>query len=83
MGTPKTKLTLRMDRALVQRVKSYAKQSKKSVSSIVADFFELLDERNSDMPTRLTPGVRSLLGVMARSSANEQDYRKQLERKHR
>ena len=83
MGTTQTKLTLRMDRALVQRVKSYAKQSGKSVSAIVADFFELLDERKNEKPSRLTPGVRSLVGVLGKSSLSEEDYRNHLERKHR
>lgn len=83
MGTTQTKLTLRMDRGLIQRVKSYARQSGKSVSAIVADFFELLDERKDEKNSSVTPAVRSLIGVMARASVSEQDYRKHLERKHR
>ena len=83
MGSAQTKLTLRMDRDLVRRVKSYAKRSGKSVSSIVADFFELLDEKRNVGHVRLTPVTRSLLGVMEGSSADERDYRKHLERKHR
>ena len=72
-----------MDRELVRRAKSYAKKSGKSVSAIVADFFELLDERESARRSRLTPTVRSLLGVIKGSTLDERDYRKHLERKHR
>jgi len=83
MATTKTKLTLRMDRELVRRAKSYARKSGKSVSAIVADFFELLDERENRGKPRLTPMVRSLLGVMEGGSLGERDYSKYLERKHR
>ena len=76
-----TKLTLRMDRELVRRAKAYARKSGKSVSAIVADFFELLDDRESRHP-RLTPAVRSLLGVLG-TKRDEGDYRRHLERKHR
>ena len=83
MRVTQTKLTLRMDRELVRRVKSYAKRSGKSLSAIVADFFELLDERKDQRRARLTPSVRSLLGVMEGSSLDEREYRKHLERRHR
>jgi Family of unknown function (DUF6364) len=77
-----TKLTLRMDPELVRRAKTYARKSGKSVSAIVADFFELLDDKEK-RPSRLTPTVRSLLGVMESSTLDERDYRQHLERKHR
>jgi hypothetical protein len=80
-NTP-TKLTLRMDRELVRRAKAYARKSGKSVSAIVADFFELLDDRESRRP-RLTPAVRSLLGALEGAKRDEGDYRRHLERKHR
>lgn len=78
-----TKLTLRMDRELVRRAKSYAEKAGKSVSSIVADYFERLDSRDKRRRSRLTPAVRSLMGVLADSSRDEGDYRKHLKRKHR
>jgi hypothetical protein len=81
-NTP-TKLTLRMDRELVRRAKSYARKSGKSVSAIVADFFELLGKDETSGRTRLTPTVRSLLGVMQGETLSKNDYRKHLERKHR
>ncbi len=83
MGNTTTKLTLRMDRELVRRAKSYAKKSGKSVSAMVSDFFELLEVPEDRPRSVLTPTVRSLLGVMDGRTTNEQDYRKYLERKHR
>jgi hypothetical protein len=40
-----TKLTLRLDDELINREKSYAKKSGKSVSQIVAAYFSLLDSK--------------------------------------
>lgn len=81
MKNSTTKLTLRMDRKLVQRAKSYAKSSGKSVSAIVADFFELLEEQGTRAP-ELTPAVRSLIGVIS-PPTEEREYRRYLDRKHR
>ena len=83
MKSKATKLTLRMDDELVRRAKSYAKRSGKSVSAIVADFFELLDQSQEQQRLRLTPTVRSLLGVMEGAGLKKEDYRRYVERKHR
>ena len=79
----RTKLTLRLDDALVRRAKAYARRSGKSVSSLVADFFALLAQRPEDGSNELTPGVRSLIGVLADKPVNEQDYHRHLKKKHR
>ena len=77
-----TKLTLRMDRELVRRAKSYAEKSGKSVSAIVADYLERLDSGNNGPRSKLTPAVRSLMGVLKDASQEKGDRRKYLERKH-
>jgi hypothetical protein len=59
----KTKLTLRLDQELIGRAKAYADQSGRSVSSIVADFFALLDASQSDHD--VSPIVRDLRGALA------------------
>jgi len=78
-----TKLTLRLDEALVRRAKAYARRSGKSVSSLVADFFALLGQRPADGRVELTPAVRSLLGALADNPVSERDYYRHLEEKHR
>ena len=84
-----TKLTLRLDGALVRRAKAYARRSGKSVSAMVADFFALLGPdtdsrrgRGQEKEAELTPTVRSLLGVLPPKSVSEDQYRRYLERKH-
>ena len=77
-----TKLTLRLEDALVRKAKAYARRSGKSVSSLVADFFALLG-RPTDGTQELTPTVRSLLGSLGDKRVSEQDYRRHIEKKHR
>lgn len=78
-----TKLTLRIDDELIDRAKSYARRSGKSVSQLVADYLEMLPEPGGRPPRPLTPIVESLRGVLASSGLDEEDYRRHLEEKHR
>jgi hypothetical protein len=78
-----TKLTLRLDEALIRRAKRHSARSGKSVSRLVADYFALIDAADSEAAGELTPRVRSLVGVLAGASADERDYRTHLLDKHR
>ena len=59
-----TKLTLRLDDALINRAKSYARKSGKSVSQIVAGYFSLLNDKPEKDTSEITPIVRSLKGSL-------------------
>lgn len=78
-----TKLTLRIEEELIERAKSYARQSGKSVSQLVSDYLELLPQPEAQRKRPMTPIVRSLRGVLAGSGVDEEDYRRYLEEKHR
>lgn len=78
-----TKLTLRIEEELIERAKSYARQSGKSVSQLVSDYLELLPRPEGNLKRPMTPIVRSLRGVLAGSGVDEEDYRRYLEEKHR
>jgi hypothetical protein len=78
-----TKLTLRIEEDLIERAKSYARQSGKSVSQLVSDYLELLPQPEGRQKRSMTPIVRSLRGVLAGSGVDEEDYRRHLEEKHR
>ena len=78
-----TKLTLRLDSALIRRAKAHAHQSGKSVSQLVADYFALLESPPIVAETQLPPITRSLYGILAGSSVNEEDYHTYLEEKYR
>ena len=78
-----TKLTLRLDEALIRRAKRHSARSGKSVSRLVADYFALIDAADDGAASDLTPRVRSLVGVLASVSLDERDYRAHLLEKHR
>lgn len=77
-----TKLTLRMDEALVRRAKRYSERSGRSVSRLVSDYFALMDAAPPEDAGALTPRVRALVGALASGAVAEEDYRRHLERKH-
>ena len=78
-----TKLTLRMERALIERAKLHGRRTGKSVSQLVADYFRLLDEPAAK-PTDQAPAplVDSLRGILGNTVVDESDYRRHLEEKH-
>jgi len=75
-----TKLTLHMDKDLIELAKRVARKRGTSVSRLVADFFAALDRAAEE---ELPPITRSLWGIAAGTGADEEDYRRYLEDKHR
>ena len=79
-----TKLTLRLDEALIRKAKRYSIRSGKSISQIVADYLRLIDAgAGNDESDGLTPRVRSLVGALAGHKVTKEDHRRHLESKHR
>jgi hypothetical protein len=82
-----TKLTLRLDEDLIQKAKRYSDASGKSLSKLVADYFALIETARDENRAVLPPKVRALLGALAPASgsspADEREYRRHLEEKHR
>ena len=62
----KTKLTLRMDQEVIERGKTFARVSGRSVSRIVADYFALLGAELPEQERADTPVVASLRGALKR-----------------
>ena len=77
-----TKLTLRLDGELINRAKSYARKSGKSVSQIVAGYFSILDDKPVKEISEYTPIVRSLKGSLKEAKVGKKDYYEYLEEKH-
>ena len=75
------KLTLRLDAELIQLAKSYSRETGKSLSQIVADYFARLTAQPADEPAS-TPLVRSLRGSLRGVEVDEADYRRHLEEKY-
>lgn len=80
-----TKLTLRLEKSLIQRAKTYAGTRGTSLSRLVAVYFKSLEEQQSE-EGELTPVVKELRGVIATSQSAEElveKYRRHLDQKYR
>lgn len=79
----KKRLTLTIDEDLIQRAKRHSQKRGKTLSQTVEDYFALMDEPIEEIDeAALPPKVRSLVGILAGSGLDEQDYYDYLERKH-
>lgn len=77
-----TKLTLRLDEALIEKAKRYAKSRNTSVSQLVADYLRLLEEQAAP-EARPGPLTAALRGMLRGEAVDEADYLRHLETKHR
>jgi hypothetical protein len=78
-----TKLTLRLDDELIRSAKRYSRETGKSLSQMVGDYFALLATRDVQASPAASPRVRSLVGVLKGATVDEEDYRRHLEEKYR
>ena len=76
-----TKLTLRVDKALIARAKREAQHRGRSVSKMVAEYFRSLGEEAGPADT-LPPVTASLFGLLRIAPVSEKDYRRHLKDKH-
>lgn len=82
-GNPvQTKLTLRLEAALIRRAKARARARGTSLSVMVSDWFAALDEVPDGRPAALPPRTRSLRGILAGKRLHPADWHDHLERKH-
>ncbi|HBQ58372.1 MAG TPA: antitoxin [Balneolaceae bacterium] len=78
----KTKLTLRIEEDLIREAKEYAKSQNTSVSQIVADYLEGIQNQKKTDDQNYSPITTSLIGVLKDKSVSEKDYKKHLEEKY-
>ncbi|MCB0558626.1 MAG: hypothetical protein H6573_26795 [Lewinellaceae bacterium] len=61
-----TKLTLKLDKEVIERARRFARQYNTSLSKLVEHYFEqITQQNNNEETTELTPLVRSLYGIAA------------------
>jgi hypothetical protein len=77
-----TKLTLRLEEKLIRKAKAHARQTGRSVSQLVADYFSILGTAQ-DRRHELTPNVKRLKGVLRGKQVGLEDYKQYLEEKYR
>jgi len=80
------KLTLRMERALIEKAKRVAKERGTSVSRMVAGFFDSLERTRPTRGRRHGPITSRLRGSLkpeeGRPQSDREDYLRYLEEKH-
>lgn len=81
-----TKLTLRIDKALIDFAKHYSAAHDKSVSKMVSEYFALLAEQTISSQHRVTstetPITQSLVGILCKHNISEKDYKKYIQDKY-
>lgn len=76
------KLTLRLEKKLINQAKTQAKKTGRSLSRIVAEYFSLLGEEVPDNKVKLLPITNSLKGALKGKKISKKDYYKHLEDKY-
>ncbi|MCK5542449.1 MAG: antitoxin [Desulfobacterales bacterium] len=77
-----TKLTLRLEKDLIESAKRHASNYGTSVSQMVADYFYLLDKNALTKSVQVTPLVKSIKGSLNDPNIDKKDYKKYLEEKY-
>lgn len=72
-----TKLTLTIERDIIERAKSYAKDKNRSLSDIIENYLKILtDKEQKEKDQKLNPIVESLKGSF--KMPKNMDYKKEL-----
>jgi Family of unknown function (DUF6364) len=80
-----TKLTLKLNKRVINQAKAYAKRHHKSLSGLVENYFKNLTERQKADDEDLSPLVKQLSGVLKLSPDFDfkKDYASHLENKYK
>jgi hypothetical protein len=77
-----TKLTLKLDKKVIQSVKKYAQNNKKSLSKLVENYFRNLVSETEKKKGEYSPLVEELSGVLSEKDIHGFDYVGYLEAKY-
>lgn len=77
-----TKLTLNLNKSVIEQAKSYAKNNHVSLSKLIENYLDSLN-RNNHSSDEISPLVASLTGVIPNDSVNEKkEYTDYLTKKY-
>lgn len=78
------KLTLKLNKKSIERAKKYARKNKKSLSSMVENYFNIVSEKNEITDIEISPNVLELSGVInLKKHINiKKEYQKHIENKY-
>ncbi len=77
-----TKLTLTVEKSIIEKAKSYSKKSGRSLSEIITNYLDNLTKDYSD--TKISPKLKKLVGSvkLPKNFDLEKEKRNNLEHKH-
>lgn len=76
-----TKLTLNLDKSIIEEAKSYAKENKVSLSKLIENYLNSLTE-TSKKEIKVSPLVESLTGIISSDIDERKSYRDYLSEKY-
>ncbi len=77
-----TKLTLKLDKTVIQSAKQYAHRRNRSLSGLVEDYFRNLVASEDKQQFHYSPLVEELSGVISEKDLNNLSYTDYLEAKY-
>ncbi|MCE1159179.1 hypothetical protein SDC9_72552 [bioreactor metagenome] len=77
-----TKLTLKLDKAIINSAKKYAERNNKSLSKLVETYFRNLVSQSDQGKVKYSPLVEELSGVISEKDLDGLDYVEYLEGKY-
>jgi formiminotetrahydrofolate cyclodeaminase len=77
-----TKLTLTVEKTIIERAKSYAKKTGRSLSELIENYLENITEENNN--SDLSPKLKKLVGSVKLPADfdEEKELRSAIEKKH-
>lgn len=78
-----TKLTLTVEKSVIERAKSYAKKTGRSLSEIIENYLTMITNENTN--NELSPKLKKIVGVvhLPKDFDEKVELRSALEKKHR
>lgn len=77
-----TKLTLNLDKSIIEEAKSYAKENKVSLSKLIENYLNSLTKKSDNKNVKVSPLVESLTGVISSDVDERKSYRDYLSEKY-
>ena len=76
------KLTLKLDKEIIERAKRYAQDKNTSLSKLIENILSKVTDKSS-FQTETTPLVDGLSGILSMDTLDREDYRDYLEEKYK
>ena len=77
-----TKLTMTIEKSVIERAKSYAKNTGRSLSELIENYLETITQENDD--EKLSPKLKKIVGAvkLPKNFDEEKELRSYFESKH-